>query len=38
MTADIAANSDRVEEPGVSSPFFTMTPSASTMWVCGVIG
>ena len=39
ITADIAANSDStLRNPAFSSPFFTRAPSASTMWVCGVIG
>ena len=35
----MAANSDStLMNSDFSSPFFTMALSASTMWVCGVIG
>src|ERR1022692_2124176 len=40
MATDIAANSDStlMNSQGESSPFFTISPSASMMWVCGEMG
>jgi hypothetical protein len=39
MATDMAANSDSTfRNSAFSSPFFTIAPSASTMWVCGVMG
>ena len=40
MATDIAANSDSTltNSHGVSSPFFTSSPSASMMWVWGEMG
>jgi len=39
MATDRAANSDStLRNSAFSSPFLTMALSASTMWVCGVIG
>ncbi len=39
MATDMAANSDStLRNSAFSSSFFTMALSASTMWVCGVIG
>ena len=40
MATDIAANSDStlMNSHGESSPVFTISPSASMMWVCGEIG
>ena len=40
MATDMAANSDStlMNSHGASSPVFTISPSASMMWVCGEIG
>ena len=40
IAADIAANSDStvMNSHVPRSPVLTIAPSASTMWVCGVIG
>ena len=40
MATDMAANSDStlMNSHGDSSPDFTISPSASMMWVCGEIG
>ncbi len=39
MATDMAANSDStLRNSAVSSSFFTIADSASTMWVCGVMG
>ena len=40
IATDMAANSDStlMNSQGESSPFFTISPSASMMWVCGEMG
>ncbi len=40
MATDMAANSDStlMNSQRASAPDFTISPSPSTMWVCGEIG